>query len=51
MKEKVITYLKKLGFETISHDSSKIQIFHNKDTIVTVEEKVNNKLKIGDVLV
>ena len=41
MKEKVIGYLKSLGFETISHNSSHRQIFHNFNIIVTVEEKVN----------
>jgi predicted RNA binding protein YcfA (HicA-like mRNA interferase family) len=44
MKEKVINYLKSLGFEAISHNSSKRQIFHNKNITVTVEEQVNNKI-------
>ena len=45
MKEKVIEYHKSLGFETVSHDSSQRQIFHNDNIIVTVENV--NKLKKG----
>lgn len=40
MKVKVIKYLKSLGFETISHNSSQRQIFHNDTITVTVEEQV-----------
>ena len=41
MKNEIISYLKSMGFETISHNSSHRQIFHNFNIIVTVEEKVN----------
>jgi len=42
MKGKVIKYLKSQGFETISHESSQRQIFHNKNITITVEEQVKN---------
>jgi len=39
MKEKVIRYLKSLGFETISHKSSPRQIFYKDGINVSVEER------------
>ena len=41
MKKKVIRYLKSLGFETISHDSSKRQIFRYNNITISVEEQIN----------
>ena len=43
MKVKIIEYLESLGFETISHNSSQRQIFHNEDIVVTVEEQLKSK--------
>ena len=41
LKIKVINYLKSIGFENISHNSSQRQIFHNENVVVTVEELLN----------
>jgi hypothetical protein len=43
MKEKIINYLKSQGFEAISHDSSKKQIFCYDNITVAVEEQRKNK--------
>ncbi len=44
MKEKVISYLKSLGFETVSHESSSRQLFYKDGINVSVEER--DKLRI-----
>ena len=43
MKEKVISCLKSLGFETVSHKSSSRQIFYKGDVAVSVEERKYKK--------
>ena len=43
MKEKVISYLESLGFETVSHKSSPRQIFYKDDIAVSVEERKDKK--------
>ena len=43
MKEKVISYLESLGFETVSHKSSLRQIFYKNDITVYVEERKYKK--------
>jgi len=39
MKEKVISYLESLGFETVSHKSSPRQIFYKDNITVSLEER------------
>jgi hypothetical protein len=43
MRKKIINYLKSLGFENISHDSSNRQIFHYDNITISIEEQVNKK--------
>jgi len=39
MKEKIINYLKSLGFEAVSHKSSSRQIFYKDDIAVSVKKQ------------